>query len=69
MALSIFGRPLRVGQKSLHTLIHIVRAHMSFAMLRLSSNVAAVALVLVLGVADTLARQRARCTDRNIGLR
>jgi hypothetical protein len=33
-----------VGQKSLHTLIHIARAHMPFAMLRRSSNVAAVAL-------------------------
>jgi hypothetical protein len=41
-----------VGQKSLHTLIHIARAHMPFAMLRRSSNVAAV-LALVLGVADT----------------
>ena len=42
-----------VGQKSLHTLIHIARAHMPFAMLRRSSNVSAVALALVLGVADT----------------
>jgi len=61
-----------VGQKSLHTLIQIGRAHMPFAMLRRSSNVAAVALALVLGVADTFkerGQQRARCTDRNIGRR
>jgi hypothetical protein len=42
-----------VGQKSLQTLIHKARAHMPFAMLGRSSNVAAAAPAFVLGVADT----------------